>query len=61
MLHQIFNFVSERPTMTETTALGAAIAAGCAEGIEVWDLNRVQPMPNDTFTPLIRKHGMYIC
>ncbi|XP_048588294.1 glycerol kinase-like isoform X2 [Nematostella vectensis] len=29
----------ERPTMPETTALGAAMAAGAAKGIEVWDLN----------------------
>jgi glycerol kinase len=27
-----------RPSMAETTALGAAMAAGCAEGIEVWDI-----------------------
>ncbi|XP_020903631.2 glycerol kinase isoform X1 [Exaiptasia diaphana] len=29
----------ERPTMPETTALGAAMAAGAAKGIEVWELN----------------------
>ncbi|XP_030284496.1 glycerol kinase-like isoform X1 [Sparus aurata] len=28
-----------RPTMSETTALGAAMAAGAAEGVEVWNLN----------------------
>jgi len=27
-----------RPSMSETTALGAAMAAGQAEGIEVWDI-----------------------
>uniref|UniRef100_A0A3Q3GXZ0 glycerol kinase n=1 Tax=Labrus bergylta TaxID=56723 RepID=A0A3Q3GXZ0_9LABR len=28
-----------RPTMSETTALGAAMAAGAAEGVEVWNLS----------------------
>ncbi|XP_062861708.1 glycerol kinase-like isoform X2 [Trichomycterus rosablanca] len=28
-----------RPTMSETTALGAAMAAGSAEGVNVWSLN----------------------
>ncbi|XP_017158991.1 glycerol kinase-like [Poecilia reticulata] len=28
-----------RPSMSETTALGAAMAAGAAEGVEVWSLN----------------------
>lgn len=28
-----------RPSMTETTALGAAVAAGAAKGIELWDIN----------------------
>ncbi|XP_013882485.1 glycerol kinase isoform X2 [Austrofundulus limnaeus] len=28
-----------RPTMSETTALGAAMAAGAAPGVEVWNLN----------------------
>jgi glycerol kinase len=27
-----------RPSMTETTALGAAVAAGAAEGIALWDI-----------------------
>lgn len=44
--------------MTETTALGAAIAAGCAEGIKIWDLNKVQPTPSDTFHPLISTNGI---
>ncbi|PSN33939.1 Glycerol kinase 3 [Blattella germanica] len=42
-----------RPLMAETTALGAAMAAGSAEGIEVWDLNNIQPVPCDIFTPSI--------
>lgn len=28
-----------RPTMSETTALGAAMAAGAAEGVNVWNLS----------------------
>ncbi|XP_069698290.1 glycerol kinase 3 isoform X1 [Periplaneta americana] len=42
-----------RPRMAETTALGAAMAAGSAEGIEVWDLKNIQPVPCDIFNPLI--------
>lgn len=42
-----------RPLMTEATALGAAIAAGSAEGIEVWDLHEVQSVPSDVFKPAI--------
>jgi glycerol kinase len=43
--------------MAETTALGAAMAAGSAEGIEVWDLNNIQPVPCDIFNPLITEDG----
>lgn len=39
--------------MAETTSLGAAIAAGCAKGIDVWDMEDVQPVPSDTFLPAI--------
>ncbi|XP_065199681.1 glycerol kinase 3-like [Planococcus citri] len=53
LLADIIGIPVVRPTMTETTALGAAIAAGCAEGIKIWDLNKVQPTPSDTFHPLI--------
>ena len=28
------------PSMTETTALGAAVAAGAAEGIALWDIKK---------------------
>jgi glycerol kinase len=42
-----------RPTMAETTCLGAAIAAGNAKGVEVWDLDNIQPVPSDTFLPSI--------
>ncbi|KAK4317811.1 hypothetical protein Pmani_011135 [Petrolisthes manimaculis] len=42
-----------RPSMTETTALGAAMAAGAAEGIGVWDLTKLKPLTTDDFTPAI--------
>ncbi|XP_050703171.1 glycerol kinase-like isoform X2 [Eriocheir sinensis] len=42
-----------RPSMTETTSLGAAMAAGAAEGIEVWDLTKLTPLTTDDFTPAI--------
>lgn len=47
--------------MAETTALGAAMAAGFAEGIKVWDLDHLQPTPNDTFTPVITDEGTSNC
>jgi glycerol kinase len=48
--------------MAETTALGAAMAAGSAEGIEVWDLNNIQPVACDIFNPLITEDGKgYFC
>lgn len=43
--------------MAETTALGAAIAAGNAKGIGVWDLDNVQPVPSDTFNPTMTDDG----
>ncbi|GJQ77199.1 hypothetical protein Trydic_g14870 [Trypoxylus dichotomus] len=42
-----------RPLMAETTSLGAAMAAGNAKGVEVWDLDNVQPVPSDIFIPSI--------
>ncbi|XP_069677093.1 glycerol kinase 3-like isoform X3 [Periplaneta americana] len=42
-----------RPLMTETTALGAAMAAGSAEGIGVWDLENLQAVGSDIFRPSI--------
>lgn len=45
-----------RPTMAETTSLGAAIAAGIAKGVEVWDIDSIQTTPNDTFNPSISEN-----
>ncbi|XKL68108.1 hypothetical protein PGB90_003599 [Kerria lacca] len=56
LLADIIGVPVVRPIMTETTALGAAIAAGSAEGIKVWDVDKVQPSPSDVFHPLISKN-----
>lgn len=39
--------------MAETTSLGAAIAAGSAEGVEVWNIENIEAVPSDTFLPSI--------
>ena len=45
--------------MPETTALGAAMAAGSAEGVGVWSLDpkNLNNITTDTFTPCIREKG----
>lgn len=43
--------------MLETTALGAAIAAGTAKGVEVWHVDKIEPVPSDTFYPSISEDG----
>lgn len=48
-----------RPTMSETTALGAAMAAGAAEGVNVWNL-RSSHLPKVTcemYEPQINTDG----
>lgn len=50
-------FFLVRPTMSETTSLGAAIAAGSAKGIEVWNIDNIEEVPNDTFLPSIAEDG----
>ncbi|XP_031779656.1 glycerol kinase-like isoform X2 [Nasonia vitripennis] len=45
-----------RPVMCEITALGVAIAAGCAEGIKKWDITVGTNVPSDTFTPSITEN-----
>ncbi|XP_046813369.1 glycerol kinase-like isoform X1 [Vespa crabro] len=42
-----------RPLMSETTALGAAIAAGSAEGIRKWNIKSELIIPSDIFLPAI--------
>lgn len=45
--------------MPDITALGAAMAAGHAEGIDVWDLEgeEVETVPSDTFLPTTTPEG----
>ena len=47
--------------MTETTALGAAMAAGGAEGVAVWNLHEddAHPITCDVFQPTISQTGQY--
>ncbi|XP_022184292.2 glycerol kinase [Nilaparvata lugens] len=42
-----------RPKMVEITALGAAMAAGFADGVKVWDIENTQETFVDTFQPVI--------
>lgn len=47
-----------RPSMPETTALGAAMAAGAAEGINIWDIvNDSSNIICDVFKPKITQNG----
>ncbi|XP_043281441.1 glycerol kinase isoform X2 [Venturia canescens] len=48
-----------RASMPDITTLGAAMAAGHAEGIDVWDLDGedVETVPNDTFLPTTTPEG----
>ncbi|XP_071210470.1 glycerol kinase-like isoform X2 [Salvelinus alpinus] len=44
-----------KPSMSETTALGAAMAAGAAEGVGVWSLTpgNLTTIPTDKYQPMI--------
>ena len=48
--------------MTETTALGAAMAAGNAEGVGVWNLDSLDQsaITSDVFNPSISEGGTQI-
>lgn len=48
-----------RAQSQDMTALGTAMAAGQAEGIEVWDLNAEERelVPTDTFLPTTTEDG----
>ena len=47
--------------MTETTALGAAIAAGAAAGIDLWNIeDKKESSENTTFKPDIQEKGKYL-
>lgn len=51
-----------RSTMPDITALGVAMAAGHAEGIDVWNLEgeEVETVPTDTFLPTTTPEGIKI-
>ncbi|KAG1658692.1 Glycerol kinase 3 [Nymphon striatum] len=53
--HHILQTFQDLPSMHETTALGAAMAAGAAKGVEVWSLDpKASPeITTDTFYPAI--------
>ncbi|ELU01270.1 hypothetical protein CAPTEDRAFT_119584 [Capitella teleta] len=48
-----------RPSMTETTALGAAMAAGCAEGVDLCSIESLEAnasITTDSYAPAIKNH-----
>lgn len=51
-----------RSTMPDMTALGVAMAAGHAEGIDVWNLEgeEVETVPSDTFLPTTTSEGINV-
>ena len=59
IVHGKIFFVIVRPSMTETTALGAAVAAGAAEGIALWDIKTKKESSDVTiFQPKLDESGM---
>lgn len=54
----MYVLVLVRPSMTETTALGAAIAAGAAKGIALWDIKTKRESSDvSTFKPKLEESG----
>lgn len=51
--------IAVKPSMPETTALGAAMAAGSAEGVSVWSLNLedLSEVTSEKFEPQINPEG----
>lgn len=49
--------------MSETSALGVAMAAGAAEGVDVWDLGPIHlpPVSSEQFEPQINSEGETAC
>lgn len=45
--------------MPETTALGAAAAAGAAKGVEVWNLEAMKEAPGEEYLPSIPMDGKF--
>ena len=48
-----------RPAMSETTALGVAMAAGAAEGVDVWSLSPddLPDVTSEKYEPQINSEG----
>lgn len=61
-LNAMFNVFAVKPSMPETTALGAAMAAGAAEGVSVWSLNPedLTEVTSEKFEPQINPEGKFI-
>lgn len=57
--HGLLSFTSVKPSMPETTALGAAMAAGAAEGVGIWSLNPgdLTAVTCERFEPQINPEG----
>lgn len=53
------NMCTVRSSMPDITALGAAMAAGHAEGIDAWEFEgeEVDSVPTDTFLPTTTPEG----
>lgn len=61
--YSVFSSCAVRPTMSETTALGVAMAAGSAEGVNVWSLNpdTMTLVTCDKYQPQIQLEGQKQC
>ncbi len=55
------SWLSVKPSMPETTALGAAMAAGAAEGVSVWSLSPedLSEVTSEKFEPQINPEGRW--
>lgn len=56
---EVIYVLTVKPSMPETTALGAAMAAGAAEGVSVWSLSPedLSAVTSEKFEPQINPDG----
>lgn len=56
---EVIYVLAVKPSMPETTALGAAMAAGAAEGVSVWSLSPedLSAVTSEKFEPQINPDG----
>ena len=59
-IYIIYILLLVRPSMPETTALGAAIAAGMAAEVNVWRASTGSGITADTFSPSISEQGQIL-